>query len=72
MGQFVKYMVFGTHVYEILKTTFNVESYMCFMHFESTAFLYRVCPFGYPGQQHLQAMLAWVETELVENSKIKI
>ena len=31
-------MVFGTHVYEIWKTTFNVESYMCFMHFELTAF----------------------------------
>ena len=71
MGQFVKYMVFGTHVYEILKTTFNVESYMCFMHFESAAFLCRVCLFEYLGQQHLQAMLAWAETELVENSKIK-
>ena len=35
-------------------------------------FLCRVCPFGYLGQQHLQAMLAWVEIEPVENSKIKI
>ena len=38
MGQFVKYIVFGTHVYEIWKTTFNVESYMCFMHFEPIVF----------------------------------
>ena len=38
MGQFVKYMVFGTHVYEIWKTAFILEIYMCFMHSKPTGF----------------------------------
>ena len=38
MGLFVKYMVFRTHIYEIWKPTFNVESYMFFMHSELIAY----------------------------------
>ena len=30
MGQFAKYMVFGTQLYEIWKPAFNVESYILF------------------------------------------
>ena len=38
MDQFVKYMVFGTQIYGIWKISFNVETYMSFMHFEPIVF----------------------------------
>ena len=38
MDQFVKYMVFGTQVYGIWKISFNMETYMSFMHSEPIVF----------------------------------
>ena len=38
MGPFGKYMVFETQLYEIWKLTFNVKSYIFFMHSEPTPY----------------------------------
>ena len=38
MGQFGKYMVFETQLYEIWKLAFNVESDIFFMHYEPTTY----------------------------------
>ena len=38
MDQFVKYMVFGTQIYGIWKISFNVETYIRFMHSEPSVF----------------------------------
>ena len=46
MGPFGKYMVFGTQLYEIWKPTFNMESYIFFMHFEPAAYFIPRLPPG--------------------------
>ena len=45
-----------------MKTTFNVESYIFFMHSELVHILYRDCPLRSPGQQYL-----WVHVNTGRN-----